>query len=1244
MKKLFSLLTIFAFLVTSCSKDPGVDSIDVQQNLKTVVLSADMGSTKASLDSESGAFAWQSGDVISVLATDGKFYDFTLVSGEGTDVAEFEGGIPQTAEVTTVATYPRFVANGSDNTVYASGVLNYSLPTEWTYVKDASNVPMVATFDEAADYMSFRQIGGVLRFPVKNMPMEADFVLTVEGKAITGSFPVELANLGTEGMTAGDATSTLTIHYSSEVYGESVEFNVPVPAGVYNKFNVTIKDGDEVLLTKDYVKADGETDRTVERADLVVMPELELVSEPMAIAEVWPFFVDARVVFNKFDADGYAFYIDGATTPVTNATVEELADGRLAALIGGDFEHNTPHTVAIAKVMGGQVIEDTKSPAVEFTTGRVMQLTYNTGTKFISAAWDDVAIGTENSTVYNEATKKWSLVPKNEAVSGRDLRGYRVQLYDESMNLIYDEVPFSGQVDYGGAFANSSWLGKSGGENYLLPTALSFGWLEPGKKYYFRVQTLAEPVVFDSVAKGYFAPDGAGVTVQSTRGGCGWSDFVEMKTDAAHIALSNEVFFEGFDDMMFNGDMMNLAPAAVPEFLTAESSKYNNIASAALYRAWADKPFAERKFSEQGFNTTLGVYFHGLTDDTNTTKNVPSYLNEYAGSLEGWSVVVGSDGKNKRTANPNFGSIRLGESGTASGKTELRTIPIMSDKLSETVPTKCIITVKVSAHATTEQNINSVLGVYHYRGETTLNNKNTIQFNLDANGNVLQDWSDNYTWTDSSNYLHYPTWFEVKTELNLLKGDVIGFEKANPKVDGVSDFYGGQITIGEVLIEVAPKEFEDDGVGTEPDNTDYDVFGMGEIPISFWWTVPTAAHNYDEARTVELYREMAESGINVVNYVGEVDYSLAENKRIMDICTDLDMKFIGNVLGYATNAERIAAVKSTLATSTTYIGEHLSDEPSVHKFDELAEFVNLYNQELPDEEVYINLFPIYANAATQLGTNYENYVNRYMQTINTKSVSFDYYGLRNGVEVGSDIYTNLDLVRSKTLAAKKPFWVITQAGADNVSKPGDTPKNKQPNEVEQRWTVWANLALGSKGIAYFCYWTPSVYPNTYFMIDHSGNQTDNYRYIKQINEDIYTIGKKLLYCHADGAIMTNTRYYPLYENSGAGRSKYGPIQSMSGSVSSLCGCFRDARVSENGENYKGYKALVMSEFPNRDDVVNLTLDTSVTKVTITSNNTSGEVLLANNMAPQNVGEITISYSNGVMTLGIPSGEAALIEF
>lgn len=436
--------------------------------------------------------------------------------------------------------------------------------------------------------------------------------------------------------------------------------------------------------------------------------------------------------------------------------------------------------------------------------------------------------------------------------------------------------------------------------------------------------------------------------------------------------------------------------------------------------------------------------------------------------------------------------------------------------------------------------------------------------------------------------------------------------------------------------------FADDGVGTEPDDTDYDAFKLGKMPISFWWTVPEYAHGYDDAKTRELYAEMAASGINVVLYNGEVNTSVEENKRIMDIVGELGMKFIGNVWG-ATIDEKFALIKEHLASSPTYIGEYFADEPGTHEFDGLGEAITEYLTEFPDEEAYINLFPMYTDAK-RLGTQaanrtqvqmYEEHINQYLNKIPTKTLSYDYYGLLKNGTVGQDFYTNLDLVRSRTLVRRMPYWVITQAGLVPTI-------NRMPTEKEERWTVWATLAGGSKGISYFCYWTPASGFDDY-MIKHDGTKTDAYYWIKQLNADIQTIGNKLMYCHADGMILTAPKYYPLYDNNGAGRTNYGPIKKVSGSTSIACGCFRDARRSENGDNYKGYKALVVSQMPTRDADAYLTIDSSVSQVTITHIHTAQTLELTNTLNTT-VGSIGVSFDGSKLTLEIPEGEAAFLEF
>ena len=1232
VKKLFVLALLV--ILGGCQLEIIDPTESISPKMKTVTLSAGINTadTKASLDSETGAFSWQSGDLISVLATDGNFYDFILESGASEKIAKFVGSIPKETEVTTVASYPRIAENGTSSiSILNNNTLNYVLPSELTYAKDVSNVPMVASFETGADHMSFKQVGGVMRFPVKNLPMEASFVVTMNDKTITGSFPVDLDNLGNTSMVAGTEKSVLTINYSSDKDGVNTDFNVPVPTGVYNNFKVEVKDADgTVLFSKDYSK-----NNTVNRATLLIMKEITLPERPMVISEVWPFFVDARVVFTKSEGvSQYAAYVDGAEEPVI-LDAEDWGNNS-AVLVGGTFSHNTKHTVAVAKVVDGTVIPESKSEAVEFTTADIRQLTTNTGTKFVSVGWDDVAVGWGPK--YENG--KWTPVSKT-SVPNSDLklhqrRGYQVKLYAASdlQKPIYDFIPFDGHAAYTNPFSDSSWLGKVDGENIIIPTALSFGYLEPGEDYYFRVKTLDKPVSMD-INNGNYNPDGSGqpypYILLSERGGCGWSQPVKLSTDSEHVSSTNELLYEGFDDIQIANDYMNWAPGVVPDLQTVNRQSWGEYYEKELSTAFPEfltNPSVHTRWNAQAFAETMRSYYLGINPEHDGES--ASTFNESAGSLNGWTISGTSE---KRTAYPIFGAVRLGQSGSNKAGASLRTPALNSDKLLNDVATKCVITVQVAYCGTTilETEVPSLLWIKLFR------DGNTSQPSV---YDYKELYKDEYSelaahLVDKNNYVRYQRYYEIKHEAYLKKGDMLIFEKPESNTDK------GFLVIGEIKIEAVPGAYEDNafvdnGVGTAPDDTDYDVFRLGEFPISYWWNIPTAAHNYDPDKTRALYRDMADAGINVVNYNGELDGSLQENIRIMNVCTELGMKFIGGLYQYGEFADqRIADIKQYLATSDTYVGEWLADEPNASKFDELGDFTKRYLQEIPNKEVYINLFPMYARIDQTGSNSYEEHIDDYLSKIPTKSISYDFYPLYENLKAHTLYYTNLDLVRSKTLAMKKPFWSITQTG--NLTSRGE------PTEKVERWTVWSTIAGGSKGIAYFCYWDPALDSSTTAMINRDGSKTKYYNWIKQINTDINTIGKKLLPCHADGLIMTSTTSHVLYDNNGAGRSNYGPISNVSGSKDVICGCFRDARTSEAGDNYKGYKVLVVGQFATYSTDAYLTLDQSVSQMTITVNNITKTVNVTNTL-DETVDTVQILFDGSTLTIKIPEGEAALLEF
>lgn len=1277
MKKSCLILFGLAGLLFGCQQPELLDPNQVgDQPMKTVTISTEVDGddTKAAIDSETGQFSWQNGDVISVLATDGKFYDFTLTEGEGNYRAEFKGSIPEAAQITTVATYPSFVANGADNTILDGTTLNYVLPTEWTWERESSNVPMVAAFDEAAGYISFKQVGGVMRFPVKNMPAMGSLVITMSNTQFTGEFPIDITNLGEAAMVAGTApatkadgfkdvvievlpdvyTETLTITYNSEVDGDLVEFNVPVPTGTYTNFYLQVKDDKgAVLFEKKYVK-----ENKVERATLLNMSAIELPARNIAApAVVWPYFVDARVVLPSV-AEGetqYAVFVDGGEPVIKDI---EMVNGKATVVCGGDFAHNSTHTVAIAKVANGVVLTSTKSPEVEFKTADVFQLTQNTGTKFVSVGWDDVAA----SWAPKYVNGKWTAVAKNtipeytyngESLKIHQRRGYQVQLFaaNDLVNPIYDLIPFDGHSAFTGPFSDSSWLGKVDGQNILIPTALSFGYLEPGQDYYFRVKTLDAPVVFNQT-NGNYLPEGSTdqpypYTLLSENGGSAWSELVKLSTDAAHVASANEILYEGFDDVQVANDYMNWAPGVVPDLDHTKRQAWDDYYKGAHqtnFPTFLQNPKSQTKWNAQAFSQTMRSYYLGLNPKHGSGN---STFNEDAGSLKDWTIVSEKD---SRTVYPIFGAIRMGQSGSSGNGVSLYTPALNSDKLNGETGTKCIITVNASYSST---------NIYHddnrrYGAPVNVQLQRISEegaevgesVGLSASVQCPDEWNE---WVvahhpDENNYVHYQHYFELSCEMTLKNGERLSLTKIQ------NNDNKGMLVLGDVKIEVVAGDddsavFVDNGVGTEPDDTDYDVFGLGEIPISYWWTIPDYAHNFDDAKTRELYAEMAATGINVVLHNGEVNQSPAENKRIMNIAGELGMKFIGQVsLGgedVYLSQQRIDAVREYLADSPYYLGEYIADEPSASKFDDLGQFTEDYLAAFPEKEVYINLFPYYASTQ-QIGTStYSEHIEQYIAKVPTKSISYDYYGLNAEPQsLGSTYYTNLDLVRSKSLAVRKPFWMITQAG--KVGK-----NTRMPSEKEERWNVWSMLAAGSKGVSYFCYWDPwssEEDPDAdVAMIHRDGEKTDRYYWIKQINSDIETIGKKLLPCHADGIMLTHPTYYPLYDNDGLGRTNYGPVKAVSGNTSIGLGCFRDARVSENGENYKGYKVMTVSQMPCRDAEAWLTLDPSVTEITVTHIHTS-ETLQVNNSLNATVGGITVSFDGTKLIVSMPEGEAALIEF
>ncbi len=143
-------------------------------------------------------------------------------------------------------------------------------------------------------------------------------------------------------------------------------------------------------------------------------------------------------------------------------------------------------------------------------------------------------------------------------------------------------------------------------------------------------------------------------------------------------------------------------------------------------------------------------------------------------------------------------------------------------------------------------------------------------------------------------------------------------------------------------------------------------------------------------------------------------------------------------------------------------GYSLRDEPSAADFAALANRARRIEKIDPSRWCYINLFPNYATAA-QLGCpTYREYVNRYLQQVPVKILSFDHYPVVD-TSLRPQWYENLEIIAKSARDSKKPFWAFALAVAH-----GSYPVAEIPH---LRLQVYSNLAYGAQGIQYFTYWT-----------------------------------------------------------------------------------------------------------------------------------------------------------------------------
>ena len=272
------------------------------------------------------------------------------------------------------------------------------------------------------------------------------------------------------------------------------------------------------------------------------------------------------------------FWSDAHLSWVYAGTVDSYRiylNENLAGEVSGDISsfhltglsNGTAYYVKVVAVYGA---EEKVSEEIEITTGAISQLTKNVSPT-------SVAVNIEN---------------RAGALSGNFKPCLYVQLFeseDTSATPKYEMFVRDNEVQTEGHPFYKSLVAGSG--TTYPRFNLSFGGLEAGKDYWFRVKSVASEKYKTYRGESILGEERE---MTSANGDSEYSQLFKLSTSPAHVAAENEVYYEGFDDFCFGPDFVNCAVGQMPAFRTdAQSNKASVTLNKNVWSSWAeaDKPW-----------------------------------------------------------------------------------------------------------------------------------------------------------------------------------------------------------------------------------------------------------------------------------------------------------------------------------------------------------------------------------------------------------------------------------------------------------------------------------------------------------------------------------------------------------------------------------------------------------------------------------------------------------------------------
>ena len=320
------------------------------------------------------------------------------------------------------------------------------------------------------------------------------------------------------------------------------------------------------------------------------------------------------------------------------------------------------------------------------------------------------------------------------------------------------------------------------------------------------------------------------------------------------------------------------------------------------------------------------------------------------------------------------------------------------------------------------------------------------------------------------------------------------------------------------------------------------------------WNMPdVSSPGTSDSTYLQRLQQVRNAGINLLLAFRDrptvfIPFS-SENKRLLSLASRVnglkvivsDPQKIGDNITAAVSyyaGENTPNSGLTDKERNTMFGYFLGDEPSSAELPHLLSIQSALAAADPEKISWINLFPYNQNrdesgnptsAYFKNWQQYKNYISSLFANPGCRVASFDYYPFWNsGWQVTSAedkmpyYFRHLQLFAEQAAATGKVFWCFPLSSDENLY---------DINETNIRFTAFAPLIYGAKGIIWYTYATPAYPGARRAMIgtDHLETKTEIYNWVSATNARVAKLGNILLDLQWQGAYHGSVRDFSSRE-------------------------------------------------------------------------------------------------------------------